>query len=76
MSKEEVKVIVKKWERLSLDTALNHICVILCTKEPSVIGRIVVILEKCDCCTGRNELMFLKGGTTIVCIYVSMCIII
>ena len=64
MSKEEVQVIAKKWERVSLKTALNHICVISCTKEPSVMTKIADILQKCGL-TGREEVMLLKGRATL-----------
>ena len=60
MSKEEIQVIAKKWEKVALESALNPICEISCTKEPSVMTRIVDILQKCGL-TGCEEVMLLKG---------------
>ena len=60
MSKEEIQVIVKKWVNGFSWTALNHICEISCTKEPSVMTRIADILQKCGL-TGCEEVMLLKG---------------
>ena len=62
MSKEEFGEIQKTWKGSSCLTACNHICVISCTKEPSVMTRIVDILQKCGL-TGWREVMLLKGRT-------------
>ena len=65
MSKEEVGEIQKNWEGYSWSTALNHICTISSTKEPSVIARIADILQKSGF-TGKEEVMLLKGGTILL----------
>ena len=65
MSKEVVGVIHKKWDGYSWLTALNHICAISYTKEPSVMTRIVDILQKSGF-TGEEEVMLLKGGTILL----------
>ena len=64
MSKEEVGEIQKNWVGFSW-TALNHICAISCTKEPSVITRIADILQTCGF-TWKEEVMLLKGGTILL----------
>ena len=68
ISKEEVGEVQKKWGRSSRLTALNHICAISCTKEPSVMTRIADILQKSGF-TRVEGVMLLKGGTIIVNIY-------
>ena len=65
LSKEEVGEIQKKWKRSSWLTALNPICAISCTKEPSVMTRIADILQKSGF-TGKEEVMLLKGGTILL----------
>ena len=65
MSKEEVGEIQKNWDGFSWLTVLNHICVIACTKEPSVMARIADILQKSDY-TGAKGVMLLKGGTILL----------
>ena len=65
MSKKEVGKIQKKWERYPWLTALDHICAISCTKEPSVMTRIADILQKSGF-TGEEEVMLLKGGTILL----------
>ena len=65
MSKEEVGEIQKKWESYPWLTALDPTCAISCTKDPSVITRIVDILQKSGF-TGKEEVMLLKGGTILL----------
>ena len=65
MSKEEFGEIQKTWKGSSCLTACNHICVISCTKEPSVMTRIVDILQKYGF-TDLNDVMLLKGETFIL----------
>ena len=62
MSKEEVGEIQKNWESW---TALNHICAISYTKEPSEMTRIAGILQKSGF-TGAEAVMLLKGGTILL----------
>ena len=57
MSKEEIQ---KEWKKSWWSMALNPICTISCTKEPSVVTRIVDILQKCGL-SGEEEVMLLKG---------------
>ena len=64
MSKEEVGEIQMNWGRFSCLTVLNHICVIACTKEPSVMARIADILQ--NHFTGAEAVMLLKGGTILL----------
>ena len=65
MSKEEIGGIHKNWKGSSLRTALDHICAVSCTKEPSVMTRIVDILQKSGF-TEEEEVMMLKGGTILL----------
>ena len=65
MSKEEIQQVPKCWEGSSLKTASNSICAISCTKEPSVMTRIVDILQK-NGFTDQKNLMLLKGGTILL----------
>ena len=67
MSKEVVGVIQKNWDGYSCLTALNHICAISCTKEPSVMARIADILQKSGF-TGVEVVTFLKGETILIVI--------
>ena len=64
MSKEEVQQVPKCWEGYSLKTALNSICTISCTKEPSMMTRIADILQKSGF-TDQKHVMLLKGGTIL-----------
>ena len=63
--KEEVGEIQKTWKGYSWLTALNHICAISYTKEPSVMARIVDVLWKCGL-TGREEVMLLEGRALLL----------
>ena len=65
MSKEEVGEIQKNLEKYVWWTALNHICAISCTKEPSVMARIADILQNSDY-TRAEGVMLLKGGTILL----------
>ena len=65
MSKEEVGEIPKTWKGFLCLTPSNHICVISCTKEPSVMTRIADILQKCGF-TDQDNVMLLKGETFIL----------
>ena len=65
MSKEEVQVIAKKWVNGFLWAALNHICEISCTKEPSVMTRIADILQKSGF-IDQKHVMLLKGETILL----------
>ena len=65
MSKEEVGEIQKAWEGSLWLTALNHICVFSCTKEPSAMRRIAAILQKYGF-TNQKTVMLLKGGTIVL----------
>ena len=65
MSKEEVGEIQKYWGEYPWFTALDHICEISCTKEPSVMARIVDILQKSGF-TDHKHVMLLKGGTILL----------
>ena len=65
MSKEEIGEIQKKWKRCPWLTALDHICAISCTKEPSVMTRVADILQKSGF-TGKEKVMLLKGGTILL----------
>ena len=62
MSNEEIQQVPKCWEGSSLKTALNSICTISCTKEPSVMTKIAAILQKSGF-TDQKHVMLLKGGT-------------
>ena len=64
MSKEEFGEIQKTWEGSSWLTPSNHVCVISCTKEPSVMTRIADILQKYGF-TNQKTVMLLKGGTIL-----------
>ena len=64
MSIEEFGEIQKTWKGSSCLTACNHIYVISCTKEPSVMTRIVDILQKYGF-TNQKNVMLLKGGTIL-----------
>ena len=55
---------VQTWEGSSCLTACNHICVISCTKEPSVMTMIADILPKYGF-TNQKNVMLLKGGTIL-----------
>ena len=65
MSKEEIQRVPMCWEGSSLETALNSICKISCTKEPSEMTRIVNILQKSGF-TDQKHVMLLKGGTILL----------
>ena len=65
MSKEEIEEIQKKWKGSLWSIALKHFCIISCTKDPSVVTRIVDILQKCGL-SGREEVMLLKGRQFIL----------
>ena len=60
MSKEEFGEIQKTWKGSSCLTALNHICAISFTKEPSVMTKMADILQKCGL-SEKEEVILLKG---------------
>ena len=65
ISKEEVGEVQKTWEGVHWLIVLNHICAISCTKEPSVMTRIVDILQKSGF-TGAEEMTLMKGRTILL----------